>query len=179
VVPGFGAEHRQGMSGIATGDEVLIDNSVYLASLTYHRHQVHPDYPQWDQFRAGGQSVYPQRPKLLGPRSARWNSGAVQTGRFAGKRRRTRSPSRAPTSPPYEWSPSDKATPRSRTVVSRTSPGYGSSFTRGRGEDLAQRGAEPILCLDVEVARNQARGGEPTSCVSRSMSPPPPAPRAT
>src|SRR3984893_6066894 len=40
VVPGVGAEHRQGMSGIATGDEVLIDNSVYLASLTYHRHQV-------------------------------------------------------------------------------------------------------------------------------------------
>ncbi len=62
VVPGFGPEHRQGLSGVEAGDEVAIDNSVYLASLTYHRHQVHPDFPQWDQFRVAGQPVYPQRP---------------------------------------------------------------------------------------------------------------------
>jgi hypothetical protein len=85
VVPGFGPEHPEGMRGIAAGDEVLIDNSVYLASQTYHRHQVHPDFPQWDQFQVAGQPIYPQRPRLIGPRSARWSSGSVQTGRFAGK----------------------------------------------------------------------------------------------
>jgi hypothetical protein len=85
VVPGFGPEHPEGMRGISAGDEVLIDNSVFLASQTYHRHQVHPDFPQWDQFRVAGQPVYPQRPRLIGPRSARWSSGSVQTGRFAGK----------------------------------------------------------------------------------------------
>ena len=52
VVPGFGPEHRRGLRGVEAGDEVAIDNSVYLASLTYHRHQVHPDFPQWDQFRS-------------------------------------------------------------------------------------------------------------------------------
>ncbi len=85
VVPGFGPEHREGMSGISAGDEVVVDNSVYLASLTYHRHQVDPDYPQWDQFRVGNQPIYPQRPNLIGPRSARWSCGSVQTGRFTGK----------------------------------------------------------------------------------------------
>jgi hypothetical protein len=85
VVPGFGPEHRSGLTGLAAGDEVLIDNSVYLASQTYHRHQVDPEFPQWDQFQVAGQPIYPQRPRLIGPRSARWSSGSVQTGRFAGK----------------------------------------------------------------------------------------------
>ena len=85
VIVGFGPEHREGMSGIATGDEVLIENSVYLASQTYHRHQVDPDFPQFDQFTVAGQPVYPQRPKLIGRRSVRWSCGSVPTGRFAGK----------------------------------------------------------------------------------------------
>ena len=38
---------------------MLIDNSVYLAFQTYHRHQVNPDFPVWDQFRVGGQSDLP------------------------------------------------------------------------------------------------------------------------
>ncbi len=70
---------------MVAGDEVLIDNSDYLASQSYHRHQVHPGFPQFDQFRSGGQAIYPQRPKLMGPRAARYNCGSVQTGRFAGK----------------------------------------------------------------------------------------------
>jgi hypothetical protein len=85
VVTGFGPDHADGLSGVAAGDEVLIDNSVYLAAQTYHRHQVDPDYPQWDQFRVGARPLYPQRPKLLGPRSVRWSSGSVPTGRFAAK----------------------------------------------------------------------------------------------
>jgi hypothetical protein len=85
VIPGFGPEHREGMSGITAGDEVVIDNSVYLAAQTYHRHQVDPSFSQFDQFTLGGRPVYPQRPNLIGPRSVRWSCGSVPTGRFGGK----------------------------------------------------------------------------------------------
>jgi hypothetical protein len=85
IVTGFGPDNTEGLAGVSVGDEVLIDNSVYLASQTYHRHQVHPDFPQFDQFEVAGQPIYPQRPKFIGPRFARYGSGAVQTGRFAGK----------------------------------------------------------------------------------------------
>jgi hypothetical protein len=85
VVTGYGPYDSEGLRGVSPGDEVLIDNSVYLASQTYHRHQVDPDYPQFDQFCAAGQPLYPQRPAILGPRFARYGSGSVQTGRFAGK----------------------------------------------------------------------------------------------
>jgi hypothetical protein len=76
---GFGAENADGLAGVQAGDEVLIDNSVYLAAQTYHRHQVHPDFPQWDQFRTAGEPIFPQRPRLVGPLDSR------QTGRWAGK----------------------------------------------------------------------------------------------
>ena len=77
---GFGEEHFQAMPGIKAGDEVFIDNSVYLASQTYHRHQVpSPDYYVWDQFKVAGKPMYPQRPVPLG------KNGPIHTGRFAGK----------------------------------------------------------------------------------------------
>ncbi len=77
---GFGEEHFRAMPGIKADDEVLIDNSVYLASQTYHRHQVpSPDYYVWDQFKAAGKPVYPQRSVRIG------SSGPIYTGRFAGK----------------------------------------------------------------------------------------------
>ena len=85
LVTGFGPDNSQGLTGVSTGDHVTLDNAIFLASQTFHRHQVDPDYPQWDQFRAGDRSVYPQRPKLIGPRYVRYGCGSVQTGRFAGK----------------------------------------------------------------------------------------------
>ena len=86
VLLGFGEAHFQAMSQIGEGDEILIDNSIYLATQTYHRHQVPPgDYPVWDQFKAAGQPIYPQRPFLMGPRYALGGTGTLQTGRFAGK----------------------------------------------------------------------------------------------
>lgn len=82
---GFGEAHFQALTGIKAGDEVLIDNSVYLAAQTYHRHQVpSPDFYVWDQFKAAGKPVYPQRSMLLGPRYG-GGTGSIQTGRFAGK----------------------------------------------------------------------------------------------
>jgi len=86
LMVGFGEAHFQALLGLKAGDEVTVDNSVYLASQTYHRHQnPPPEYYTWDQFRAAGKPIYPQRPMLLGLRYAPFGGGAVQTGRFAGK----------------------------------------------------------------------------------------------
>jgi hypothetical protein len=84
IVTGQGEVHAGGLAGIEPGDEILIDNSDYLAFQTYHRHQVHPDYRVWDQFLAGGKPIYPQRP-LVGGAMCQPGSGTVENGRFAGK----------------------------------------------------------------------------------------------
>ena len=68
------------MSSIKPGDEVEIDNSIYLAIQTYHRHQVpDPQFTVWDQFRGpDGKPIYPQRPLHL-------QTGGAQSGKFEGK----------------------------------------------------------------------------------------------
>ena len=43
VTTGIGQVHFDALRGVAAGDEVLIDNSAYLAFQTYHRHQVPRD----------------------------------------------------------------------------------------------------------------------------------------
>jgi hypothetical protein len=85
VVTGQGETEFAALSGVAAGDEVLIDNSVYLAFQTYHRHQVHPDFPVWDQFCVAGQPVYPQRPNVIGSQFSLPGAGSIQSGRFSGK----------------------------------------------------------------------------------------------
>ena len=87
IMVGFGEAHFKALASVKAGDEVMIDNSVYLASQTYHRHQVPPsdEYRVWDQFKAAGRPIYPQRPVLLGYRYAPSGGGAIQSGRFAGK----------------------------------------------------------------------------------------------
>jgi hypothetical protein len=86
VMTGFGEVHLNAMSAIEAGDEVVIDNAIYLATQTYHRHQVPgPEYSVWDQFRTANGPMYPQRPALLGYRYARQGAGSVMSGRFAGK----------------------------------------------------------------------------------------------
>jgi hypothetical protein len=84
---GFGEAHFQALAHVKVGDEVRLDNSIYLATQTYHRHQIPPgdDFPVWDQFKAAGQPIFPQRPLLMGPRYALSGTGTLQTGRFAGK----------------------------------------------------------------------------------------------
>jgi hypothetical protein len=85
VIVGMGELHFEELAEIAVGDEVLIDNSVYLAFQTIHRHQVDPDFEPWQQFTEGGRPIYPQRPRRMGPIMARQGSGVSQSGRFAGK----------------------------------------------------------------------------------------------
>jgi hypothetical protein len=85
VVTGQGETEFAALSGVAAGDEVLIDNSVYLAFQTYHRHQVHPDFPVWEQFCVAGTPVYPQRPNVIGAQFSLPGAGSIQSGRFSGK----------------------------------------------------------------------------------------------
>jgi hypothetical protein len=81
---GFGAKYFRALAALAPGDEVQLDNSVYLAAQTYHRHQVQaPEYYVWDQFRGpDGKAVYPQRPKIVNQGQS---GGSTMNGRFDGK----------------------------------------------------------------------------------------------
>jgi hypothetical protein len=74
------AEAFRVVNSIKIGDEVEIDNSIYLAIQTYHRHQIpDPEFTVWDQFRGpDGKPLYPQRPLHIRP-------GGAQTGKFEGK----------------------------------------------------------------------------------------------
>ena len=86
VMIGFGAGHFQAVAALRAGDEVQIDNSIYLASQTYHRHQIPtPDYYVWDQFKGpDGKALYPQRAKVLGEGEIQ-SGGATMNGAFNGK----------------------------------------------------------------------------------------------
>ncbi|OCT12762.1 hypothetical protein A8709_30845 [Paenibacillus pectinilyticus] len=77
----------QSLGKIKPGDEILLDNSDYLAIQTYHRHQVPTrDYQVWDQFRDdNGEPLYPQRAFLVGPIIANGGAGSIQSGRYEGK----------------------------------------------------------------------------------------------
>jgi hypothetical protein len=87
VMTGFGEYNMDAMRRFQAGDEVSVDNSIYLAAQTYHRHQV-PDvteYPTFAQFCSGGEPIYPQRPEIIGMKFAQGGGGSIQSGRFAGK----------------------------------------------------------------------------------------------
>ncbi len=84
----FGPGPSATLVQLQPGDDVIVDNSGFLAAQTYHRHQVPmtADYPVWDQFRdEDGAPTYPQRPLILGPLFAAAAAGTVQTGRCGGK----------------------------------------------------------------------------------------------
>jgi hypothetical protein len=85
VIVGMGEAHFEELAHVAVGDEISVDNSVYLAFQTMHRHEVDPDFEPWQQFTEGGTAIYPQRSRTIGPIMARQGSGISQSGRFAGK----------------------------------------------------------------------------------------------
>lgn len=75
------------LNQVKEGDEVLLDNSDYIAIQTYHRHQV-PDreYTSWEQFRGkDGEPLYPQRRPLAGPIISANGAGSIQSGTPGGK----------------------------------------------------------------------------------------------
>lgn len=91
VIPGmsYGTDSIESVfSEVKPGDEVLLDNSDYIAIQTYHRHQIPQDtsFHAWDQFRdASGQPIYPQRPKVICFDFTRGGCGSVQDGQIQGK----------------------------------------------------------------------------------------------
>jgi hypothetical protein len=85
AVVGFGGANFAGVRSMKVGDEIKLDNSIYLASQTYHRHQdPGPEYPVWDQFRKDGKPIYPQRRVQL-HRMILSGVGVPQSGKFKGK----------------------------------------------------------------------------------------------
>ena len=85
VMIGFGAGHFEAVAKLKPGDEIRLDNSIYLATQTYHRHQIPaPEYYAWNQYKdAAGKPLYPQRPLLPGAEVQ--SGGATQSGKFNGK----------------------------------------------------------------------------------------------
>ena len=75
------------LSNLKAGDEVILDNSDYIAMQYYHRHQVPNDY--YEGFRqfldSDGNPKYPQRPLAVGPMMAYSSAGSLQSGIFSGK----------------------------------------------------------------------------------------------
>ena len=81
----FGGDSSLLINAIKPGDQVIIDNSDFLAVQYYHRYQpATPDFYVWDQFRGpDGKPIGPQRPRALGPMVT--GAGSVQSGKFKGK----------------------------------------------------------------------------------------------
>ena len=82
-----GSNGQDALEGLSVGDQVMIDNSDYLAMQTLYRHQV-PDatYQVYDQFRGeDGTPKYPQLPMLIGPIIAQNGGGSVPEGDIHGK----------------------------------------------------------------------------------------------
>jgi hypothetical protein len=87
VILGIGADAYKVINTLKPGDQVTVDNSIYLAAQTYQRHQVPTrDFYVFDQYRKpDGTPIYPQRPQILGPKYSVQGAGSVQDGTFHGK----------------------------------------------------------------------------------------------
>lgn len=82
-----GKNHTDALEGLAVGDQIMIDNSDYLAMQNFHRHQI-PDssYKVYDQFRdEEGKPIPAQLPFLLAPLIAVGGGGSIPAGDFHGK----------------------------------------------------------------------------------------------
>lgn len=82
-----GSNAGNSLAGLEAGDQIMIDNSDYLAMQTLQRHQV-PDasYHVYDQYRdENGKPLYPQLPVLIAPLIAQNGGGSVPNGRINGK----------------------------------------------------------------------------------------------
>ncbi|KAF2669105.1 hypothetical protein BT63DRAFT_478981 [Microthyrium microscopicum] len=79
----YGERNSPSLGLMKAGDSVIIDNSIFLASQTYHRHQdPGPEYPVWEQFRKDGKPIYPQRPLLSQRYDELSGTGTTQNGKI-------------------------------------------------------------------------------------------------
>ena len=74
----------QALADVKPGDKIEIDNSVYLAIQTYHRHQVpSSEYFVYDQYRdEHGEPLYPQQKLDI---TKLFNQAGMMSGKFKGK----------------------------------------------------------------------------------------------
>ncbi len=83
----FGMSDLNGaLAKVKPGDEIILDNSDYIAIQSYYRHQVPEDlsFHAWDQFRdENGKPAHPQRKSVLGYFFT--GTGTVQDGNIQGK----------------------------------------------------------------------------------------------
>lgn len=83
VSSAFDGENKDDvLKGIVVGDEIMVDNSDYLAIQTFQRHQI-PDesYKVYDQYRNPDKSPkYPQLSMLIAPIIAQGGAGTVPKG---------------------------------------------------------------------------------------------------
>lgn len=91
LIPGssFGADDMGSViASLQPGDELLLDNSDYIAIASYHRHQVTEDrsFPCFEQYRdENGTPVYPQRSSVISFGFTAGGCGSVQDGQIQGK----------------------------------------------------------------------------------------------
>lgn len=91
LIPGaaFGADDYKEIIGLLEkGDEILLDNSDYIAVQYYHRHQVpeDPSFHAFDQYRdKEGKPNCPQRPMVISYGFTAGGCGSVQDGKIQGK----------------------------------------------------------------------------------------------
>lgn len=84
----YGVDNYQELIGlIKEGDQILLDNSDYVAAQYYHRHQIpeDPSFHAFDQYKdENGTPIYPQRPVISYGFTA-GGCGSVQDGKVQGK----------------------------------------------------------------------------------------------
>lgn len=91
LIPGmsYGCDNIEDLIGlIRPGDQILLDNSDYIAVSYYHTHQVPEDlsFHAWDQYRdSDGKPLLPQRPVMISYPFTLGGCGSVQDGRIQGK----------------------------------------------------------------------------------------------
>lgn len=76
------------LEGLAVGDQIMIDNSDYLAMQTLNRHQVPSgkEFPVYDIYiNEDGTLKYPQLPELIAPIIAESGGGSLMNGDIHGK----------------------------------------------------------------------------------------------
>jgi hypothetical protein len=83
ILIGFDDRQIPALAQMQAGDELEIDNSVYLAAQTFHRHQMPPEeFYVWNQFKnADGTAKYVQRPLLPNYRTTEVRDN-TQSGKF-------------------------------------------------------------------------------------------------
>jgi hypothetical protein len=85
LVDSIGEAGNLRLDGVEVGDEVVIDNTQFLAYCYRHRHLVNVDDPAQAHLVVDGKSLYPKRPAPAGPTMGGHMGAPAFEGKFQGK----------------------------------------------------------------------------------------------